>query len=206
MTPRKPLLPSLIRSLCLPALAALGGVGAMLGESTLVSDSPFAPAGAVTAPGNAPAEAYELAGSTVQGSDVTVCIFERQKKHSQWIPVGGDVDGIHVISYDLARDTAVVTISGARKELSMRKSVVASTNPSPAGRLPQAVGAQASADRGGYAPIASAPAPAAPAAVQDQKEARMLVSDLLEIGVEQRKAYQDAKQKAASGTPPQPQN
>jgi hypothetical protein len=30
----------------------------------------------------------------------------------------------------------------------------------------------------------------------------MLVSDLLEIGVQQRKAYQDAKLKAAQGTPP----
>jgi hypothetical protein len=30
----------------------------------------------------------------------------------------------------------------------------------------------------------------------------MLVSDLLEIGVQQRKAYQEAKQKAAPGTPP----
>jgi hypothetical protein len=30
----------------------------------------------------------------------------------------------------------------------------------------------------------------------------MLVSDLLEIGVQQRKAYQDAKLKAAAATPP----
>jgi hypothetical protein len=34
----------------------------------------------------------------------------------------------------------------------------------------------------------------------------MLVSDLLEIGIQQRKAYQEAKQKAASGTPPPPDN
>jgi hypothetical protein len=34
----------------------------------------------------------------------------------------------------------------------------------------------------------------------------MLVSDLLEIGVQQRKAYQDAKLKAASGQPPAPEN
>jgi hypothetical protein len=34
----------------------------------------------------------------------------------------------------------------------------------------------------------------------------MLVSDLLEIGVQQRKAYQDAKQKAASEPPVQPTN
>jgi hypothetical protein len=34
----------------------------------------------------------------------------------------------------------------------------------------------------------------------------MLVSDLLEIGVQQRKAYQEAKQKAAAETPAQPAN
>jgi hypothetical protein len=152
--------------------------------------------------GNAPAEAYELAGSSVQGSAVSVCVFERQKKRSQWIPVGGDVDGIHVISFDLAHDTAVVTISGTRKELSMRRSVVASTNSSPAGRPPLAASTTAEP----VVPIASAPFQPAPAAVQDQKEARMLVSDLLEIGVQQRKAYQDAKLKAAQGPPPSQEN
>jgi hypothetical protein len=34
----------------------------------------------------------------------------------------------------------------------------------------------------------------------------MLVSDLLEIGVQQRKAFQDARQKAAAATPTPPQN
>jgi hypothetical protein len=199
MTPRVAHFLGLGRRLCLPALAALSGVGTLLGGSTLVADSPFAPAGAVATAGNAPAEAYELAGSTVQGSAVTVCIFERQKKHSEWIPVGGDIDGIHVISFDNAHDTAVVTISGARKELSMRKSVIASTNPSPGSRLPQVA---SSAPAEPLVPIASAPAQPPTVAVQDQKEARMLVSDLLEIGVQQRKAYQDAKLKAAQGAPP----
>ena len=144
-----------------------------------------------------PAESFELAGSSVQGSDVTVCIFERQKKHSVWIPVGGDVDGVHVISYDVGHETAVVTISGSRKELSMRKTVIASTNSGRAGRAPQMA-----AMPPGMAPIAAAPEQPGTPAVQDQKEARMLVSDLLEIGVQQRKAYQDAKLKAAQGTPP----
>jgi hypothetical protein len=68
----------------------------------------------------------------------------------------------------------------------------------------------------GYRPmptVASVPAPAPepvggppPAATatpeQEQREARMLVSDLLEIGVQQRKAYQDAKQKAAEAPVP----
>jgi hypothetical protein len=177
--------------------------GTLFAGNTLVAESPFAPAGAVATAGTSPPEAYELAGSSAQGGAVSVCVFERQKKHSQWIPVGGDVDGIHVISFDASHDTAIVTISGTRKELSMRKAVIASTNSSAPSRMPVAVGGPLEQPP---LPIAAAPAPGAPNAVQDQKEARMLVSDLLEIGVQQRKAYQDAKLKAAQGSPPSPGN
>ena len=54
----------------------------------------------------------------------------------------------------------------------------------------------------------SAPKPESPAAaMKEQREARMLVSDLLEIGMQQRKAYQDAKAKAAGAPqPPPPDN
>ena len=39
---------------------------------------------------------------------------------------------------------------------------------------------------------------------RQEEEARMLVSDLLEIGMAQRKAYEEAQKKAASGPPDQP--
>jgi hypothetical protein len=197
MSPRRAVPCSLVRSLCIGALALLGCTVSMRAGNTLVGESPFAPPGATAAQAGGPPESFELAGSSVQGSNVTVCIFERQKKHSVWIPVGGDVDGVHVISYDVGHDTAVVTISGSRKELSMRKAVIASTNPAGGGRAPQMAAMPAD-----MAPIAAAPAQPGTPVVQDQKEARMLVSDLLEIGVQQRKAYQDAKIKAAQGTPP----
>jgi hypothetical protein len=197
MTTHKASLSSAVRSLCLPALALLGCAGSLQAGSSLVGESPFAPPGATAAQAGGPAESFELAGSSVQGSDITVCIFERQKKHSVWIPVGGDVDGVHVISFNARSDTAVVTISVARKELSMRKAVITSTNPIQSGRAPQIAAAPPE-----MAPIAAASAQPGPPVVQDQKEARMLVSDLLEIGVQQRKAYQDAKLKAAQGTPP----
>jgi hypothetical protein len=196
---------SLARCLRFSALAALGCAAPAFGEASLVGNSPFAAAGAASVGPNAPAEAYELSGSTVEGSDVSVCIFERQRKRSEWIPVGGDADGVKVISFDANTDTAVVVIGGARKQISMRKSVVASVN-SPGGNRPAP---PVIAPVAPLVPIASAPAaaPATPATVaQDQREARMLVSDLLEIGVQQRKAYQDAKQKAASGAPAQPEN
>jgi hypothetical protein len=197
---------ALLRRLRLPALAALGCAGSLFGQTALIATSPFAPVGAPAgSAASAPAEAFELAGSTAQGSQVTVCIFERKNKRSEWIPVGGESNGVHVISYDGAHDTAVVTIAGERKQLSMHKPVVASTNHPAGGRAAAPM------------PVVSAPVvpvaasvPEAPAnlstAARDQREARMLVSDLLEIGVQQRKAYQDAKQRPAPVTPPTPQN
>jgi hypothetical protein len=205
MSPLPTRLRSPSRGTCVSALAliaALACASASFGQTALVASSPFAPAGTPAgAKAAGPAEDFELAGSSVQGSQVTVCIFERQKKHSEWIPVGGDVSGIHVISYDAAHDTAVVTISGARKELSMHKSAVVSSN-APANLRGPGTPQQP------VFPIASAipEAPNTTAAGRDQREARMLVSDLLEIGVQQRKAFQDARQKAAAATPTPPQN
>jgi hypothetical protein len=208
MSPRHSKFEALVRAVRLSAFAAAAAFAcaSSFGQTALVANSPFAPAGgAAGAKAAAPAEDYELSGSSVQGTQVTICVFERQKKHSEWIPVGGDSGGIHVVSYDSAQDTAVVTISGARKQLSMHKSAVVSSNAAAGARAPAAPVAPSAAP---VTPIASA-TPEAPAnltaAGRDQREARMLVSDLLEIGVQQRKAFQEARQKAAAGTPP-PQN
>jgi hypothetical protein len=181
----------------LGALAALASAAMALGQAALVGRSPFSPAGGISGGIGAPAEAYELAGSTVQGADVTVCIFERAAKHSRWIPVGGITDGIRVISFDAAHDTAVVNVGGAIKELTMRKATIA-----PLGSSSMAVAAPPAP-----APVVADAAVTPPSAqnlAQEQREARMLVSDLLEIGVQQRKAYQDAKRKGTPESNPQP--
>jgi hypothetical protein len=198
----------MVRCLRVPALAVLACSGTLFAQP-LAADSPFGSTGTGSASASAPQEAFELAGAMVQGSDVSVCIFERQKKRSQWIPVGGNSDGVQVVSYDDAHDTAIVMIAGGRKQLAMRKDTVASTTPSQLGRGPQ----MASAPTASTGPIAVASSDSAPpfpvtaaTAANDQREARMLVSDLLEIGVQQRKAYQDAKLKAASGAPGAPSN
>jgi hypothetical protein len=194
--------PGWVRRLLAPALALSVCAGVACGQTTLVASSPFAPAGSAAAAGGAPAEAYDLAGSSIEGSTVLVCIFDRQAKHSEWIPVGGVSGAIHVISYDSLHDRAVVTISGARKELGLRNAPVLAGAPFEMA-LPIA----------SMTPPVVNPGPAIPLSPEtkaslahDQNEARMLVSDLLEIGVQQRKAYQEAKQKAASETPAQPTN
>ena len=197
MTPFEHPIPRLVRRVLIPALSALGCAGLLSGQTALVANSPFAPSSVVGAAA-APAEAYQLAGASVQGSDTTVCIYAQQTKRSQWIPVGGESDGIHVISYDGARDTAIVMIAGSRREISMRKTVVSSVGQFAASRPFQPAEAPAAA----VVPISSAAPEPADKLVQEQREARMLVSDLLEIGVQQRKAYQEAKQRAASGAQP----
>ena len=55
-------------------------------------------------------------------------------------------------------------------------------------------------------PLPPAPPPGSPAEVQarQETEARMLVSDLLEIGMAQRRAYEEAQRKAAEGNPNNP--
>jgi len=187
---------------------ALAAVAASAGaQPTLVGNSPFAPSGLASGGLAAPAQDFELAGSTSEGSNVTICIYERQAKRSQWIPVGGISDGIRVVSYDATRDQAVVVIGGVRKDIAMRKPTYTGKGASGA---PAAVAMALPAAPAPVADDSARRVPDAPALggkpEQEQREARMLVSDLLEIGVQQRKAYQDARQKAAAGTPPAPSN
>jgi hypothetical protein len=204
MTANAPLPPAPSRLLKAVALAAAGAVAGAFGQTTvLVGDSPFAPAGGALAAGGAPAQAYELAGSSVQGRDVLVCIFDRGAKHTDWIPVGATYGPIHVLSFDPANDRAVVTIAGDRRELALRKVTVASSGAAATERQPAPVAAAAPSVA---AQGAAAAAPGAvTSAAREQQEARMLVSDLLAIGAQQRKAYQEAKKKAAQPAP-QPDN
>ncbi len=183
--------PPLRLSLCLAfALAALAPFA--LHGAALVSNSPFAPTGAAGMAASAAQDNYQLAGSTSQGTDVSVCIYATQTKRSLWIPVGGEVDGVHVISYDDTNDIAVVKVGGGQKSLSMRKATIGSA------RATSQSFAAAEASPA-PAPIADAGGPKSADSIQrEQREARMLVSDLLEIGVQQRKAYQEAKAKAAA--------
>jgi len=200
MSDTKTLLAGVVRRLCVLAVAAGAASVGAAGQGSLVANSPFMPSGGAAAAGSGPGEPYELSGSSVQGSEVSVCIYERQAKHSQWIPVGGLVDGIHVISFDAEHDRAVVTISGSYRELSMRKATVAPAGAPVALRAAPAAGDVALQ----LPPAAPAPLPSPATAQHDQQEARMLVSDLLEIGVQQRKAYQEARQKAAQEAAAQP--
>jgi hypothetical protein len=200
--------PYLLRWLqCGAALASLGLVSNLgRAQSALVANSPFTPSGTSAGATAAAAQDFELTGSTAEGSTVTVCIYARQTKRSQWIPVGGVSDGVRVISYDADHDRAVVMVGGVRKDVAMRKATFGgkggSAAPAPmlTASTPAALPPYPAA---GLPPVEGGPATKPEA---EQREARMLVSDLLEIGVQQRKAFQEARQKAAAPGSQAPSN
>jgi hypothetical protein len=117
----------------------------------------------------------------------------------------------------------VVKVNGVEKTLQLRKGSGPLNAPTPVQPLPTGfnvanVNAGAPATPGGpmpmmlpATPVAAAAAPVAPptpkpeapatpeSQAKAETEARMLVSDLLEIGMAQRKAYEEAQRRAAEG-------
>lgn len=161
-------------------------------QTALPKDSPFMPAA-----GSAPAVAtagdiHELAGISSTGKSTMVCIYDNQAKRSRWIAVNATVDGIKVLSFDAAKDEATIKVGEQQKTLRMRKaSVGGSINSNP--------GANAAAFATPAPTVTQGtpqPPPAPGSVAQQETEARMLVSDLLEIGIQQRKAYEEAQKKA----------
>ncbi|MBC7366813.1 MAG: hypothetical protein H7343_08370 [Undibacterium sp.] len=171
-------------------LALFAGAHAQ-GQTTLPKESPFmpAPGSAVAAP--AANETLELGGFSGTGQKTVICITDITTKRSHWIPVGSTAEGIKVLSFDAAQDQATITVGGLQKTLRMRKSVVAAAGNAGAAAAGFAIPAAITPTQG-----TPQPPPAPGSVAQQETEARMLVSDLLEIGIQQRKAYEEAQKKA----------
>lgn len=196
-----------------PAFAAESGTG-------LPRSSPFLPASAASAPAEAAAEAVEFAGVSTVGKRTDLIFHDKAAKKNHWIAKGETKEGISLIDYDEQRQQAVVKINGTEKTLALRKAAAprvparavapapvgfnVSTAPAMAPTPVSEPAAVAASDAAQLAlKMAGAPgaAPSSPEAtrIKQETEARMLVSDLLEIGMAQRKAYEDAQRKAATG-------
>jgi len=212
------------------AVLASGLIGRAVAQSGS-KESPFLPPATATAAAAAPNEQLEFAGVNVMGTKTLVTVFDKQGKKGRWIPVGGIEGGISVIAYDQRREQIVVKSGDVQKTLTLRKGVGTLNAPTPGAGLPAAAGFGAPLPPGfekiqpppptnlpasgsdNSAPAAIYPAvepapksdgPAKPLSVaRQEEEARMLVSDLLEIGMAQRKAYEEAQRKAG-GTTEQP--
>lgn len=182
-------------------------------------DSPFLPpAGAAAAAANSPAENLEFAGWNSVGGKTYISIYDKQAKKSRWILVGGTEGGLSVLAYDPRREQVVIKSGDIQKTLTLRKSNGAGTGPAPVALLPAASGFAAPASpvvnnfqpppppsSAALEPTAKPPADPKPQTVaRQEEEARMLVSDLLEIGMAQRKAYEEAQKKASEQPAPPP--
>ena len=209
--------PAFLSLLLTAAVASAAQSGS---STTLPKENPFG-GPATTGPAAAATETLEFAGvSQVVGAKTRLVLYDKTLKKSHWIPEGETKDGIAVMRYDERRQQAVVKVNGVEKVLTLRKGSGPVNAPAGVAPLPTGFNVPAAV------PVPTAPAPspitaAPPATVVPQTvvppaakpeapptpesqakaetEARMLVSDLLEIGMAQRKAYEEAQRRAAEG-------
>ncbi|MBL4575818.1 MAG: hypothetical protein JKY51_06940 [Opitutaceae bacterium] len=117
----------------------------------------------------------QISGITVLGEEILVSIYDRKQKKSYWMPVGSSKDGLEVLSYNAKNDS--VTLKQGKKTAVLMLRI-------------------ASVESGGKAGVAVVQTDKVmtleeeygrPLTIKEQEtEARMLVSDLLEIGMEER--------------------
>ena len=183
-----------LRSTRLVLFALATGLLMRAADMDLTRESPFLPAGGTAA---APAESatLQLAGISVIEPQIYVLLVDTAnagKSRSRWLAVGAKVDDLAVLSCDVDKDEAVVRVGSEVKTLALRKPAGAKGGPIP-GLPSQSPPMPLVGPAGGVMPQV------APLVTREEKEreARMLVSDLLEIGMRQRKAYEEAQRKAA---------
>lgn len=200
----------------------ISGLATARAQTGLAKQSPFAPPASANAAPQTAQDTIEFAGVSSIGKKTDLIFFDRTAKKSRWVPLGETVDGISAISYDPQHERASVKINGEQRVLTMRKGGTTPGNapgvatapvmtPMP---LPTVTPLPTTAMSAPPAPPMPTPGavnivPAQPAATppptpntpeaqaRAETEARMLVSDLLEIGMAQRKAYEEAQRKAA---------
>mgnify|MGYP001552490681 CR=1 FL=1 len=210
--------------LALLALVGLRTVNGATAETGVTQSSPFVPAngGAIAVAGPS-ARDLEFVAVVGTGAKTTVGLYDPATRKTRLIPVGGEADGVAVLRYEARRDRIVIRTGGIEKTLVLRKEHAIQNASAPA---PPPIGTSAPAS------LAAAPAPAsttsiapaappAPATVsppppgakplpapipadvaKKQEDARLLTSDLLEIGLAQRQAYEAAQKQAADRARP----
>jgi hypothetical protein len=193
----------------LPSAAVLAvGLSVCVGAVAATAASPFLP-DAKPAPQAAPAmdaelQALQLSGISAIGDEVQFNLVDPRTKKSYWLALGATEGGITVVSYEADADAVVVRKGAQTRRLELRQSrIVASAPTSPAVPAPTPA---APLDTTNVVGVDEIKNPTSPQEIkQAEFEARMLVSDLLEISMRERarqKALREAKQREqAGGTP-----
>jgi hypothetical protein len=182
--------PTLKSAFVLACALILGST--VLGQ-TAPKNSPFLPPPDAAAPAGKAATTYELTGMSVAGKATLLSITRVRDKRSTWVAVGQTNGEITAVSFDPNTDQATIRADGQLLTLSMKKSATVVNAPNAIFQSPFPASA----------PASTRPTPVVtplPATTQEEKEteARMLVTDLLEIGQAQRRAYEEAQRQAAA--------
>lgn len=111
------------------------------------------------------------------GREVLISVYDVRTSEGVWIPVGGEAEGIRVITYDPENEEVTVLSAGVTARLRLREAqFTAGGLIRPLPTLEQEYGR--------------------PLTVEEQEtEARMLVSDLLEIGMQERARQRELRKK-----------
>lgn len=219
------------RALHILILALAGSGGAFAADNPAsgggTKASPFMPpaAAAQVAAAADSGETLEFAGISSVGSRTDFIVHERSSKKSFWMGMGETKNGITLVSHDPKRDILTLTSNGIQKQLPLRKVAAGAGRPGAApvvagqGSIPLPTDASVitppppppALPAPGQDPTPAVaetkPAPATPAQeaiLKQETEARNLVSDLLEIGMAQRRAYEEAQRRNSGPNPAEP--
>lgn len=176
---------------------------ALLTIVPLLGAAETSPASGSAVPAASPAPAtstrWELLALLGSGATTAVRIRDTEENTATWIRVGESFGPLKLLATDGEANTATIQVGEVRSLLRLRAAAVA------AGAITPVATGTTSDSTARTAAASPAPLPSTGDAEADvrrdqaiaEREARMLVSDLLEISMIQRKAYEE-KQAAAS--------
>lgn len=204
-----PFVKSLALPLCLGTVLIFGSLPARGGDENTLFDRPGPPTAAPASAGDAELGALQLSGISTLGGKSMFNFIDPRSNRSFWVVLHGTTNGFSVESYDESTVTVVVSRQGQSRSLKLRQAQITA--------MPVAAGAPRVPPVGVPARTTTGPAPAVirtadggeivnPKTPQEiaqaETEARMMVSDLLEISMQERarqKALREAQQKQAAG-------
>jgi len=188
---------------------------ASAGVESLRERSPFVPPSTTQQTGgeaNA-LSTFELTGILSVGGKPQFSVRDTSTGRGFWLGLGETQDGLTVRDYDEASSSVVLEGRGARRNLVIREARVATAAPPrPVVNIPPApLPGVASPQPAPAAPPQSVqPPPPTPKMQANAKgrtneeaerDARLLVSDLMDISIQERKRYEENQRRAAAGQP-----
>lgn len=174
------------------AVSAVLAGGLLLSPAAVAAQSPFVPPGSPAKAAPPPArnsdlEALELSGISALGPEFRFNLINNKTKKSFWVGLNRTVSGFTITSYDPRNSSVVVTSGSGSRTISLRKASFVAQGPvvpvaaplvpvEPFVPIPDSVE--------GVDEIKN---PQTPDEIkQAEYEARMLVSDLLQISMQER--------------------